>query len=473
MSLKKRIKKLNEVSKDSGECILYIMSRDQRVSDNHALIAAQKHAHKIDIPVVVGFALYPLVSNRVFEQYEFMIEGLKEIDSKLSDLNIPFIVEAGKASKIYPKFEKDLNPAAIYFDFSPLRGPREVKMNFAEESEIPCYVVDTHNIVPVWEASNKEEVGARTIRKKIVSRLDEYLIEPEKIAKQSKFKNDELVHRNQSVGGLQTTNDWESMYETIKAERLNGYKPVVEPGEKAAQQTLKDFIVNKLEDYSNLRNDPANNHLSNLSAYFHFGQLSALRVALDIKKLYPRSFTLPGSGYKEGSLADSIESFLEESIIRKELSDNFCFYNENYDSLKGAARWAQKTLEEHKDDEREYTYTFEELEQSKTHDNAWNAAQNQMIKTGKMHGYMRMYWAKKILEWTNTPATALRFAIELNDKYELDGYDPNGYVGCMWSIAGVHDRGWTEREIFGKIRYMNFNGLKRKFDIGKYIERWS
>lgn len=175
----------------------------------------------------------------------------------------------------------------------------------------------------------------------------------------------------------------------------------------------------------------------------------------------------------EPTKADSINAFLEELIVRKELSDNYCFYNSNYASINGAKDWARETLEAHKDDEREYTYTQDELESAQTHDDAWNAAQNQMMKTGKMHGYMRMYWAKKILEWSKTPEHAIQAAVYLNDHYSIDGGDPNGYIGIMWSIAGVHDRAWTERPVYGKIRYMNANGLKRKFDVDEYVSMWS
>ncbi len=127
------------------------------------------------------------------------------------------------------------------------------------------------------------------------------------------------------------------------------------------------------------------------------------------------------------------------------------------------------TLEQHKSDRREHLYTMDQFEKAETHEDLWNAAQKELTITGKMHGYMRMYWAKKILEWTNSAGEAFKIAIYLNDKYELDGRDPNGYTGCAWSIGGVHDRPWAEREIFGKIRYMNKNGAKRKFDIDAYI----
>ena len=165
------------------------------------------------------------------------------------------------------------------------------------------------------------------------------------------------------------------------------------------------------------------------------------------------------------------DAFLEEMIVRRELADNFCHYESNYDYFGGFHPWAQKTLNEHRHDEREYLYPEEQFEESETHDPLWNAAQNEMKVKGKMHGFMRMYWAKKILEWSPSPEVAQQTAIELNDKYQLDGRDPNGYTGIAWSIGGIHDRAWFERPIYGKVRYMNYNGCKRKFDVKKYIER--
>ncbi len=159
--------------------------------------------------------------------------------------------------------------------------------------------------------------------------------------------------------------------------------------------------------------------------------------------------------------------------MRRELADNFCYYQKDYDNLNGCYDWARKTLNDHRNDKRPYVYLKEEFENAMTHDRLWNAAQIQMVKEGKMHGFMRMYWAKKILEWTESPEKALELAIYLNDKYSLDGRDPSGYVGCMWSIAGIHDQGWAERPIFGKIRYMNYDGCKRKFDINKYMAKYS
>jgi deoxyribodipyrimidine photo-lyase len=249
--------------------------------------------------------------------------------------------------------------------------------------------------------------------------------------------------------------DWEGVLTKLKIDRDVPEVDWIRAGEGAARRALSAFVKRKLPLYDEMRNDPSKDGQSHLSPYVHFGQLAAQRIALEVRKA-----AAPSS---------SKDSFLEELVVRRELSDNFCYYNPHYDTFQGFPDWAKTTLDLHRKDRREYLYSLEEFEHAKTHDDAWNAAQKEMVLRGKMHGYMRMYWGKKILEWTESPEDALKIAIYLNDTYELDGRDPNGYVGIAWSIGGVHDRAWKERAVFGKIRYMNYKGLKSKFDIGKYI----
>jgi deoxyribodipyrimidine photo-lyase len=232
----------------------------------------------------------------------------------------------------------------------------------------------------------------------------------------------------------------------------------ISSGEAKAGAAMRRFISKGLAYYGDVSNEPGAGGQSGLSPWIHFGHLSAQRIALEVRKA--------------GATTEASGAFLEELIVRKELSDNFCFYNEDYDSVEGFPDWAVKTLNEHRNDKRPYLYSLEELEKSGIHDPYWNAAQRQMVQTGKMHGYMRMYWAKKILEWSPSPEEALKRAIYLNDRYELDGRDPNGYTGIAWSIGGVHDRAWEERLVFGKIRYMSESGLARKFDMGPYLARY-
>ena len=249
--------------------------------------------------------------------------------------------------------------------------------------------------------------------------------------------------------------DWKSVSQTPGI----GQVPAVDwikPGGKAALRKLKDFIEKKLVSYFVRRNDPTADGQSDLSPYIHFGQISAQRIALEI--------------YDAPINRSAREAFLEELIVRRELADNFCFYNPDYDTFDGFPEWAKKTLNAHRKDNRQYLYSVDQFENAMTHDDLWNAAQMQMVKKGKMHGYMRMYWAKKILEWTESPEQALETAVYLNDKYELDGRDPNGYAGIAWSIGGLHDRAWAERPVFGKIRYMSYRGCQSKFNVKKFIE---
>ncbi len=219
------------------------------------------------------------------------------------------------------------------------------------------------------------------------------------------------------------------------------------------------FLQDGLERFHTDRNDPLADGQSGLSPWLHFGHLAPQRAAMEALKAAPET---------EGTKA-----FIEELVVRRELSDNFCLYGEDYDSVKSFPDWAKKTLDEHRKDEREHLYDLKEFEESKTQDELWNAAQTEMVKTGKMHGYMRMYWAKKILEWSPSPEKAIKTAIPLNDRYEMDGRDPNGYAGIAWSIGGVHDRAWPERPVYGKIRYMNAAGSRRKFDVDAYFRRFS
>jgi deoxyribodipyrimidine photo-lyase len=447
-----RIRSLNSIKETQGKSIMYVMSRDQRILDNHALIEAQSYALERKLPLVVVFNLFTELSIRCLQQYMFMITGLQQLEKELENLDIPFYIRIGTLSDNIEYLTKELQPAALFFDFSPLRNSVSEKDMISKKLEIPCFVVDTHNIVPVWEASDKEEWAAYTFRPKVKKLLPEYL------------HVSQTVQKHPYVIKIPPHN-WNDLMSHIKAKQLSNYEIPFHSGEKEALNMLTTFIQHKLEGYKEKRNDPSEDYQSNLSPYLHFGQISSLTIALAVEAHVHQNLD-------NQSIKDSADAFLEELIVRKELTDNFCFYNTNYDNFLGLKDWAKLSLEKHSIDRREFLYDLEELEFAKTYDEAWNAAQKQLIHTGKMHGYMRMYWAKKILEWTPNAKTAIEYAVYLNDKYHLDGYDPNGYVGILWSIGGIHDRPWFERPIFGQIRYMNYNGLKKKFDIQKYIDIW-
>jgi len=426
-----------------GNCVLYWMVRDKRVSDNWALLEAQKIAIENKVPLLVCFNYHNVYQEANERQYNFSFYGLQEVHKELEKLNIQFYLLKGSAETILSKFIEEKKVGHLFTDFSPLKVYTNRLKKVANKTIIPITQVDAHNIIPVWIASPKKEYAAYTIRPKIKKLLPVYLTDIPPL-KRHPVKSDFLG----------SDINWNQIIESMNLDK--SVRPVdwISPGEKCAKDLLEK-LKTQLVDYNEKRNNPNLDKLSNMSPYFHFGQIAPQRVALEIK-----NSNLP---------IDDKESFLEEMIVRRELADNFCFYEKNYDFFEGYHSWAQKSLNEHRNDEREYVYAPEEFEASLTHDDLWNAAQDEMKTRGKMHGFMRMYWAKKILEWSPSPELAQQTAINLNDKYQLDGRDPNGYTGIAWSIGGIHDRAWFERPVFGKVRFMNYNGCKRKFNVNEYI----
>ncbi|XP_069673850.1 deoxyribodipyrimidine photo-lyase-like [Periplaneta americana] len=449
---KKRVRVLSEASEvpERAEGVVYWMSRDQRVQDNWAMLYAQKLALKNKVPLHVCFCLVPRFLDATIRHYEFLLKGLEEVAKECGELAIEFHLLQGQAPDVLPDFVVRYNMGAVVTDFSPLRVPMKwVKdVQAALPRDVPFCQVDAHNIVPCWVASDKLEYAARTIRNKINSRLQEFLTPFPPVTK----------HQYTGSGKAKAV-DWEAAKSMLEVDQSVAAVDWAEPGTRAGLEVLRTFCSSRLKFFASKRNDPTAEALSHLSPWFHFGQVSVQRCILVVKEYKPK-------------YSESVDAFCEEAIVRRELADNFCFYNDKYDSLDGAYVWAKKTLNDHRKDKRQYLYTREQLEKALTHDDLWNSAQLQLVKEGKMHGFLRMYWAKKILEWTDTPERALADAIYLNDRFSLDGRDPNGFVGCMWSICGIHDQGWAERAVFGKIRYMNYEGCKRKFDILSYIARW-
>lgn len=441
----KRIRLLQEGKEKTGP-VVYWMSRDQRTNDNWAVLFAQEKAVEKKVPLVVVFALVTNFLNAGLRQYDFMLKGLKETANLFSSLHIPFYLLSGEPHKTLPQFLKETDASILVSDFDSLQIKRIWKREVAKEIEIPFYEVDAHNVVPALFVSQKKEFAAYTIRPKIHKHLYEFMDEFPSLKKMKKTS-------------LQNEINFENIYSTLRVDKKNSPVENLLSGSDAAHSALKKFLKEKLSRYNSERNDPNADAVSNLSPYLHFGQISAQRIATIVQQLFPND--------------ENANAFLEELIVRRELSDNFCYYNSNYDSFDGFDDWAKKTLDEHRNDEREAVYSLQQFENAMTHESLWNAAQTQLLREGKIHGYMRMYWAKKILEWSSSPEEALRISIYLNDKYALDGRDPNGYVGCAWSIGGVHDRAWSERAVFGKIRYMNYNGCKRKFDVERYIEKYN
>lgn len=441
----KRVVFRREGEERSGP-VVYWMSRDQRVADNWALLYAQQEALARKVPLVTAFCLAPAFLGATIRQYGFMLRGLQGVAARLAELAIPFLLLHGPADKELSHFVERQGASLLVTDFNPLRIKLAWDVSVADQLRIPFRVVDAHNIVPCPLASQKQEYAARTFRPKIRKLLPEFL---------SDFPT--LRRHPVPWSGTDAPIAWEEVLQDLHVDRSVAEVSWVEPGEQAALRTLRAFLEERLPSYNDCRNDPTKQCQSDFSPYLHFGQLSPQRAALE------------AGGFDR--YIPSQESFLEELVVRRELSDNFCFYNPSYDSVSGFPRWARETLERHRRDLRQPCYSAGQFESAETHDSLWNAAQRQMVRTGKMHGYLRMYWAKKILEWSASPEEALETAIRLNDRYELDGRDPNGYAGIAWSIGGVHDRAWPERPVYGKIRFMSLAGCRRKFDVDRYVAR--
>jgi deoxyribodipyrimidine photo-lyase len=418
------------------------MSRDQRLMDNWALYHAWARAREEGRALAIVFCLAPDFLGAGPRHYRFMLEGLAETMGAAEASGIPFFLLNGDPPVEMPRFLQEWGVSLTITDIDPLRQRSEWRVEVMERCDSGFEEVDAHNIVPCWAASPKQEFAAATFRPKIKRHLP-----------------DHLEHVPPFISAIK---EWpgEVGAQDIDA-ALEGYRDGIDGrwkgGAAPARRTLEHFIRERLAGYGERRNDPNLDWTSGLSPYLHFGMISAQRVALTVMAA-------------NAPQADK-DAFLEELIVRRELSDNFCFYNRKYDSPEGFPAWARATLREHQGDEREYVYTEDELDRARTHDPLWNAAQLQMTTEGKMHGWLRMYWAKKVLEWTETPTEALRIVNSLNDRYEMDGRDPNGYVGAAWSVGGVHDRAWTERRIFGKVRYMNLNGAYRKFDVDLFTSK--
>jgi len=420
------------------------MQRDKRVQDNWALIFAQKLAIEYQVPLLVCYSYIGQFPKANLRQYEFLFRGLEQTAQSLNKLNIDFHLIKGDPKNSVLEFIDNNNVGTLITDFSPLNVYQNRIKKVAKLISIPFFQVDAHNIIPVWLSSDKQEWGAYTFRPKLLKLLPEYLIEFPKVIKHP-FKTSNLTP-NIILNNILSELEIDRKVKSVES---------IFPGEKMALKLLGQFMNNSIDDYTRYSNNPNYDALTNLSPYLHYGHISPQRVALELSSM------------------DRIEnkSVMEQLIVRRELAENFCYYNNNYDSFDGFPNWAKDTLKAHYKDKREFLYSFENFESADIHDELWNAAQIQMMKTGKMHSYMRMYWAKKILEWSSNPEIALQTAIDLNDKYELDGRDPNGYTGIAWSIGGVHDRAWFERPIYGKIRYMNYNGCSSKFDVKAYIKK--
>lgn len=446
-----RVATLNERPiRAEGRFVLYWMQASIREQANGALELANRLGKRRELPTVVCFALTESYPGANLRHYRFLLESLADVRAALEERGIRLVLFMGDPAEVVPAFAKDA--AAVVTD----RGYTRVQVQWREKVARACDAavvqVEDNVVVPIDVASVKEEYAARTIRPKIMKRLEDFLDPIRRVRPYgSSVKGFRLPTAGNDLGKQLSPKGIDRLLEKMSIDRSVCPSPCFEGGQQAASRNLERFLRTRLDRY-HLRNDPTAQATSELSPYLHFGCISPVLVA---RRVWA---------------ADSpcSEDFIEELCVRRELAINFVARNPDYDSIESMPDWAGKTLRKHRKDRRPYLYSFEELRDAQTHDPAWNAAQMQMCRDGYMAGYMRMYWGKKVIEWTADPAEAYEALIRLNDTYELDGRDPNGYCGIAWCF-GKHDRPWQERPVFGTIRTMVAAGLERKFDVDRYI----
>ena len=432
-----------------GRYVLYWMQASQRAEDNPALEEAAARADELALPLLCVFGLTPAYPDANLRHYAFLLEGLAEARAALANRGIQLAVLAAEPDEAALRLAADA--ALVVCDCGWLPHQRRWRLTVAREAPCAVLEVDGDVVVPVREASAKAEWSAATLRRKLLPLRDPALDEPDRRC--APPKKDSLgIRIPAAVGALDGR-----LLDSLPLDRSVAPVPDTRGGTSHALALLERFVDEKLPYYADERHDPVLETESGLSPYLHFGQVSPVAVARAVRGAAGASEAARGA-------------FLEQLVVRRELAFNFAAYAPRIDTIACVPAWARATLEKHRRDRRPHTYGARQLEEGRTHDPYWNAAMREMRITGRLHGYMRMYWGKKILEWSPSPAAGFRTALRLNNRYFLDGRDPNSFVGVAWCF-GLHDRPWQERPIFGMVRYMNESGLHRKFDIDAWVRR--
>ena len=445
-----RIQPLNDRGVQEGaRFVLYWMEQSQRAQHNPALERALHHASETGLPLLVVFGVADDFSEATLRHHTFLLEGLQETQQRLADRGVKLVVRYGAPDDVALEYAGAA--AVLVTDRGYLRHQKRWRARVAKES--PCRVeqVEGDVVVPVETVTDKAEYAARTIRPKIHEHLERCLQLPDAVPV-------ETSSLDLDVDSGRSLDDIEAVTDQLDLDRSVGPVSDLYPGGVSeAEDILDDFLAEHLDGYDENRNQIHSHAVSHMSKYLHYGQISPVWLAQQVRRA-------------EGPESD-IESYLEELVVRRELTMNHVHFRpDTYDSYACLPEWARESLAEHADDEREYVYSLDELKGGTTHDPYWNAAMKEMRETGYMHNYMRMYWGKKILEWSPDPKTAYDRTLRLNNRYFLDGRDPNSFANVAW-VFGLHDRGWKERPVYGKVRYMSQGGLDRKADPDAYVEK--
>jgi deoxyribodipyrimidine photo-lyase len=424
------------------------MQRALRIVDNPALDIVIQAANLLALPVIIYFQVIPNYPNANLRHYHFLQQALRDTAEDAAAHDLTFIVRRSP-SKL-EAFLEEVQAALLVGDENPCREPERWRAVLAKKLKLPYWTVDADVVVPS-RVFGRSYVLLHHFRPHLKAQLPKFLVAPTKLKPLHAFKP------RKALAAFNLADDITAGF--TKLDRSIAPVDCFTGGTHAALARLKQFANHELKDYEETRNHPETAGTSRLSPYLHFGNIGPLTIADAVNKAV-------AAGKATQAVADR---YLEQLIGWRELAILFVRHEPNYNNWECAAPWARKTLIEHTGDPRPHRYTLPQLERAETADDLWNAAQRQMVTTGWMHNYMRMYWAKKILEWSPDPARAFDWAVLLNDRYQLDGRDPNGYAGIAWAIVGKLDRPWFNRPVFGLVRPMTGASISRKFDAQSYI----
>ena len=434
-----------------ADYVLYWMQVNRRVESNHALLHAAELANERKLPLLVYETLtyeYPQANARL---HTFILEGVPGLATALHELGAGYCFDLRRDGRDPGDglYQLASRAAAVVTDDYPTFLVREQTKNAAALVDVPFFQVDSSCVVPMRQIE-KKQYAAYTIRPRIHRLLPQYLSAAPPISLVKRFRGSPpAFHTDVTPGSIPDLVSSCRIDHSVKASiSFRG-------GREEAQRRFRCFLEVKLQDYADSRNEPTRHVTSDLSPYLHSGHISSLEVALAARE----------HGKARGIDTDS---FIEELIVRRELSFNHALFSARPDCLRNLPEWALETLRIHATDHREPCYTKLEFENAATHDELWNATQREMRLRGKIHGYYRMYWGKKIIEWSRTCQDALETMLHIHDRFALDGRDPNTYTGILWCF-GLHDRPWQERPIFGKVRYMALSGMRKKTDVDSYL----
>lgn len=466
----------------NGDYVLYWMQINRRFHYNFALEYAVGWANKLGKPLLILEAFscdYPWATDR---SHSFMMQGMKEHLEYADDQDLNYVSFVEQEAGQYERLLKNLasNASVLVTDEYPVFIMRKRNEKYPKEMEIPYVTVDSNGLIPLG-LTDKDPYSAYFFRKIMQKNFIEAFTNP---PKQNPLDELECKQRADLPESLfknipdvkEALNDIPGFISKLDID--HSVKPIDwHGGRAAALGMMGQFIKDALYVYDEKRNDPDEQKTSQLSPWLHFGKISEYEIVKAVLEHQPKGWDLDKITFNKGSTGGffngdpNVDGFLDEVITWREVGFHFAHHRPDYDQIDSLPDWVQKTMDEHRGDPREHIYTYEELKNSQTHDEIWNAAQTQLREDGIIHNYLRMLWGKKVIQWTPDYKTALQYLIDLNNTYAIDGRDPNSYSGIFWCL-GRFDRAWQERPIFGKLRYMTSESTRKKVKLKQYLDKY-